>query len=353
MTSIKTVAQQAQVSIATVSRVLNGTKYVSPDVEKRVLEAINLLNYQPNAPARNLRQKRTLSVGVLLPRLNDFFFSNLAYVLEKTLSAEDYRPLFCSTENDEEKEAATVNNLITHRVDAVILVPSVPVHKSVESVARLLDRNISVVLVDRGMPEFSVSQVLSNNDQGAYDAAAYLLQLGHRHIGIIDSGADGAKYAGEPGHERMKGIQRAMLERDIPLDHNLVIFDKLDNVEMGYYGTLKLLRQSPYVTAIFALTDAIAVGVLRAASELGLNVPQDLSVVGFDDILLASHVIPRLTTVAQSVEKIGQKATELLLRQIQKPDLPPETTTLDTKLVIRESTAPPRQTSPLNPLSTS
>ena len=346
MSSIKTVAEQAHVSIATVSRVLNGTKHVSPDVEKRVLEAIQLLNYHPNAPARNLRQQRTLSVGILLPRLNDFYFSNLAYVLEQTLSAEDYRPMFCSTENDEAKEAATVHNLIGHRVDAVILVPSVPVHKSVESVKRLLERNIPVVLVDRGMPEFAVSQVLSNNDQGAYDVTAYLLDLGHRHIGIINSGADGAKHAGEPGHERLKGIERAMIDHRVPFDKSLIILDKLDNVEMGYHGTIKLLRQAPQVTAIFALTDAIAVGALRAASELGLRVPQDLSVAGFDDLLLASHVIPRLTTVAQSVEKIGQKATELLLRQIQNPDLPPETTTLDTKLVIRKSTAPPREPHP-------
>ncbi len=342
MTSIKTVAEQAHVSIATVSRVLNGTKYVSPDVERRVLDAVAALNYQPHGPARNLRRQSTLSVGILLPRLNDFFFSNLAYVLEKMLSTAGYSPLFCSTENDEEKEAVIISNLITHRVDAVIQVPSVPVRKSVDSVERLLARKIAVVLVDRGMPELAVNQVLSNNDQGAYDAMAYLLQLGHRHIGIIDSGADGIKYAGEPGHERMKGIQRAMLERGTALDYSLVIFDKLDNIEMGYHGTLKLLRQSPHVTAIFALTDAIAVGVLRAASELGLRVPQDLSVVGFDDILLASHVIPRLTTVAQPVEKIAQKATELLLQQIQNPELPSEVITLDTHLVIRESTAPPR-----------
>lgn len=343
MTSIKNVAEHAQVSIATVSRVLNGTKYVSPDVEKRVLEAIKLLNYQPHAPARNLRQKRTRSVGVLLPRLNDFFFSDLAYVLENMLSAEDYSPLFCSTENDEDKEAMVVNNLITHRVDAVILVPLVPAQKSTANIERLLERNISVVLVDRAVPDFAVNQVVSNNEQGAYDAAAYLLELGHQHIGVIDSGSNGTKHAGEPGHERLKGIRHAMLERGVPFDDDLLELDNFDNVEMGYHGTLSLLHRAPHVTAIFALTDAIAVGVLRAASELSMGVPQDLSVVGFDDILLASHVIPRLTTVAQPVEQIGRTATDLLLRQIENPEIPPETRRLDTRLVIRESTAPPRE----------
>src|SRR5579871_3725077 len=253
MTSIKTVAQQAQVSIATVSRVLNGTKYVSPDVEKRVLDAISALNYQPNAPARNLRRQQTLSVGVLLPRLNDFFFSDLAYVLEKTLSAAGYNPLFCSTENDEVKEAGLVSNLITHRVDAVILVPSVPVYKSVNSVQRLIDRKLPIVIMDRGMPGFAASQVLSNNEQGAYDATAYLLDLGHRHIGVIDSGTGTAKLAAEPGHERMKGIQRAMDERGIPFDNSLVVFDRFENIEMGYHGAMKLVQEAPHVTAIFAL----------------------------------------------------------------------------------------------------
>lgn len=342
MSSIKAVAEQAQVSIATVSRVLNGTKYVSPDVERRVLEAIEALNYRPNASARNLRRQRTLSIGVLLPRLNDFYFGNLAYILEQDLSAQGYNPLFCSTENDEAKEADLVDNLITHQVDGVILVPLVPGAKSAESIERLAERNIPVVLVDRAMPEFGISQVFSDNEQGAYDVSAYLLQLGHRHIGVIDSGADRTKHVGEPGYERMKGFQRAMHERGIKIDDSLVIFGELDNLEMGYQGTLKMLLQSPRVTAIFALTDAIAIGVLHAAAQLGLNVPQDLSVVGFDDILLASHVIPRLTTVAQPIEKIGQKATDLILKHIHDGEALPETAKLETQLIIRDSTAPPR-----------
>jgi LacI family transcriptional regulator len=217
MTSIKTVAQRAQVSIATVSRVLNGTKYVSPDVEKRVLDAVNALNYHPNAPARNLRRQRTQSIGLLLPQLNDLFFSDLAYVLEKSIFAAGYTPLFCSTENDEEKEAKSIDNFINHRVDGVVLIPSVPGEKSVNSLKRLLERDIPVVLADRTMPEFQVNQVLCNNKRGGYDAADYLLKLGHRHIGIIDAIGEPARYVGEPGYERTSGVQQAML------DHGAVV----------------------------------------------------------------------------------------------------------------------------------
>ncbi len=342
MTSIKTVAQRAQVSIATVSRVLNGTKYVSPDIKQRVLEAVEALNYHPNAPARNLRRQRTQSIGVLIPQLNDLFFSDLAYVLEKSLFAAGYTPLFCSTENDEEKEMMSVDNFINHRVDGVILIPSVPGSKSVNSVERLLERQIPIVLVDRAMPEFQVNQVIINNQQGGYSAADYLLRLGHRHIGVVDAIGEPARYIGEPGYERTSGVQQAMLAHGVLFDNRLVIMDRLGKMEMGYHGALRLLRQSSHVTAIFALTDAIAVGVLRAASELGLHVPRDLSVIGFDDMVLASHVTPRLTTVAQPIENIGQTATRLLLGQIQASSAPPETVILETKLVIRESTAPPR-----------
>ncbi|MFN8421006.1 MAG: LacI family DNA-binding transcriptional regulator [Anaerolineae bacterium] len=341
MTSIKAVAEHAQVSIATVSRVLNGTKYVSPDVEKRVLEAIKLLNYQPNAPARNLRQQRTFSIGILLPQLNDIFFGAVAYELEKTFFARGYRPLFCSTENDPEKEAVTINNLIGYRVDGVVSTPAVPVHESLVNIKRILERNIPVVVVDRGIPDLNVSQIMSNHRQGGYDGADYLLRLGHRYIGIIDSMTASAQEVGFPGDERTTGIQQAMHDHGVPFDPKLVVIGHLTNIEMGFQGAMKLLREAPQVTAIFAMTDAIAVGVLRAASELGLKVPQDLSVVGFDDILLASHVIPRLTTVAQPVNKIAQMATDLLLRQIENPDAAPETVRLETQLVIRESTAPP------------
>ena len=342
MVSIKTVAQQAQVSIATVSRVLNGTKYVSPDVQKRVLDAVESLRYEPNAPAQNLRRQRTQSIGILLPQLNDLYFSTLAYVLEKRLSAEGYSPLFCSTENDHEKELSAINNLIRYRVDAVVIAPAVPVDRSKAGLERLLGRGMPVVVIDRSLPDPKVNQVFSDNEQGGYDGAHYLIGLGHQHIGIIDSALEDIQYDPGPGRKRTKGIERALQEVSLSFDPNLVMIERRVNIEMGYHGALKLLRQSPQVTAIFALTDAIAVGVLRAAVELGLNVPRDLSVMGFDDILLASHVIPRLTTIAQPVEGIAEAVVDLILRQIEEPDAPAETVVLPTRLIVRESTAPRR-----------
>ncbi len=346
MTSIKAVANRAGVSIATVSRVLNDTKYVSPDVRDKVLEAVKTLNYQPNLPARNLRRQQTKSIGVLLPVLNDFYFSNLAFAIESALDSQGYNPLFASTEENPAKEASRIDMLIQNRVQGTILVPSLPVSRSVKNIQRLLDHNISVVLVDRGMRSLKVNQVLSNNFQGAYDAIRHFIELGHKHIGIVDSEITGLEPRFGPGHDRIKGARQAMLEAKLQFNNDLLYIGKTMNIETGYQGGLKLLRESPHITAIFASTDAYAVGVLRAAFELERKVPDDLSVIGFDDIPLASHVIPRLTTLVQPTMKIGQTAAELLLRQIEEPESHCQTITVDTQLIIRESTAPPaRKTS--------
>lgn len=343
MTSITTIAKHAGVSIATVSRVLNKTKYVSPDVQERVLEAVEALKYQPSAPARSLRRQQTQSIGVLLPQLNDFYFSDLAFALEKELSREGYTPLFASTEGDPGKEAACINLLARNRVAGAVLVPTLPVSRSKENIARLVDRGVAVVLVDRGVAELNVNQVRSDNFQGGAEGMRHLLALGHRQIGFLDSRTGKeplTQGSGHPGHDRVSGARHVLAEAGLPFREDLILFDDLPNTELGYHGALQLLRQCPEVTAIFAITDAIAVGVLRAAYELNLNVPRDLSVLGFDDIPLASHVIPRLTTVAQSVEEIGRTAAEVLLRQIQDSDRPCRTVIVPTRLVVRESTAP-------------
>lgn len=342
MASIKAVAKQAGVSIATVSRVLNGTKYVSPVIREKVLNVVEELNYKPSMTARNLRRQQTQSIGVLIPHLNDLYFSNLAFAIEKQLSSIGYSPLFASTESDKAKESISVDNLIQHGVEGAIIVPSLPVIGSVENVQRLMDADIPVVLMDRSIPSLKVNQVISNNFQGGYDGARYLIELGHKHIGMLDAGTDALLPKFGPGSERIAGVQHAMEDAGLHFDNRNCIFSDEQNQSMaGYKGVFTLLRQSPEITAIFALTDACAVGALRALYELGLNVPRDLSVMGFDDIPLASHAIPRLTTLSQPPEQIGQAAVDLLLHQINEPSERFQTITVGTQLIIRESTAPP------------
>jgi len=324
------VAAEAQVSIATVSRVINGNRRVSPDLRSSVLSAMDRLGYQPNAIAQGLRRSATRSVGVLIPRIHEPFFSTLAFAIERTLFASDYRGLLCSTEEQPDKERAYVDMLLTQQVDAFIYFPSIA--GSQANLRRIVERGIPVVLIERSFAELEVSRVLISNFQGGYDGAQHLIALGHTHIGVIC-----ANLASMPV-ERLSGAQQALAEAGV--DAEVRIMSRGSDFEAGYEAALDMLHRPGRPTAVFALADSIAVGVLHAAAYLDLRVPEDLSVVGFDNISLAAFVIPPLTTVAQPIYAIGEAAVRILLHQLQDPGAAPETVMLNTELVVRQSTAP-------------
>jgi len=324
------VAAEARVSIATVSRVINGNRRVSPDLRSRVLSAMDRLGYQPNAIAQGLRRSATRSVGVLIPRIHEPFFSTLAFAIERTLFASDYRGLLCSTEEQPDKERAYVDMLLTQQVDAFIYFPSIA--GSQANLRRIVERGIPVVLIERSFAELEVSRVLISNFQGGYDGAQHLIALGHTHIGVIC-----ANLASMPV-ERLSGAQQALTEAGV--DAEVRIMSRGSDFEAGYEAALDMLHRPGRPTAVFALADSIAVGVLHAAAYLDLRVPEDLSVVGFDNISLAAFVIPPLTTVAQPIYAIGEAAVRILLHQLQDPGAAPETVMLNTELVVRQSTAP-------------
>ncbi|GAB4432202.1 MAG: LacI family DNA-binding transcriptional regulator [Anaerolineae bacterium] len=332
MVTIRDVAAEAGVSIATVSRVINGTGYVSQRSRERVLEAMRKLSYQPNAMAQGLRRQATHSVGVLLPRIHESYFSTLVFAIEKTLFAHGYRALFCNTEEDLVKEQDYIAMLLSQRVDAVVYF--IPAEDRLANVEQLLEHGIPVVLLERALAGVPASQVLVANFDGACQAIDYLLELGHQHIAVISTGPETIPT------DRIAGA-RAALER-AGLGRGLHVVQGAPDFETGHAAALRLLGASPRPTAIFALTDSMAVGVLHAAYELGLRVPDDLSVIGFDDIALASFLIPPLTTVAQPIYTIGETAAHILLTQMNDPELPPQSVTLPTALVVRNSTAPPR-----------
>ncbi|MFO7321352.1 MAG: LacI family DNA-binding transcriptional regulator [Chloroflexota bacterium] len=333
MPTIREVADQARVSVATVSRVINKSGYVSIDLQERVENAMRSLNYHPSALARSLRRQETQTIGVLVPQLNHPFFSTLAYAIEKTLFDAEYRAFMCSAEEDPLRECAYIDMLLRQRVDGVILVPT---GQSASNLGRLIEQGVPVVLVDRDVPGFNVSRVLCNNERGAYEATRHLLALGHRHIGMIG----GPEYS-PPMRARVNGVRAALAEAGIHDTPQVLVPHTLYHVETGYNAAMQLLKAEPLPTAIFALTDVMAMGVLRAANELGLRVPEQLSVMGFDDTPMAAYSIPELTTVRQPIFEMGQLATRVLLERIGHAELPVAQYMLDTCLIERASTAPP------------
>ncbi|MEQ8676275.1 MAG: LacI family DNA-binding transcriptional regulator [Aggregatilineales bacterium] len=334
MATMKQVAKAANVSIATVSRVINKTGYVSPDLEVRVQEAMDKLAYLPSSLARSLRMQETRTIGVLIPQLNQPFFSTLAFAIEKSLFAQDYRALICSAEEDGDKERSYVDMFLRQRVDGVVVVPT---GHSSQTLLPLMNNGTPMVMVDRYLKGFTVNQVFSDNVSGAYQGMRHLLELGHRRISVI-----GTSHYSEPMNDRLKGIDRALAEHggDIVIEH--FMSDTLQHFEMGYDTAKQVLTRDSRPTAIFALMDVIAIGIMHAAAELHMSIPHDLSVIGFDDIPLSSFSIPTLTTVAQPIYEMGEVAAGLLLKSFSDDVVTVETITLDTQLMIRQSTASPQ-----------
>jgi len=329
---MRDVAERAGVSVTTVSHVINGTRHVSDELRNRVLEAMQALAYQPNALARSLRRNESCTIGMILPDAMNPYFAEIARSIEDTSFSEDYSVIICNSDGNLAKELNYINVLMEKRVDGIIFVAA---GMSAEHIRMLQDKRMPVVVVDRDSPGVMVDSVQINNAAGGWLATSHLIELGHTHIACIAGPSDVT-----PSGERVDGYRRALHEAGLPiLAENIVRGDF--HAASGYQITKELLARDKRPTAIFACNDLMAIGALSAAKAMGFRVPEDISVVGFDDIYLAAYSNPPLTTVRQPKYEMGQLATKLLLERIQDPDLPPRTPLLDTELMIRASTCSP------------
>ncbi|MEZ4669448.1 MAG: LacI family DNA-binding transcriptional regulator [Anaerolineae bacterium] len=331
--TIKEVAKAAGVSTATVSRVMNGADGVSSKLEKKVHAAMEKLHYHPSTIARSFKKQETRLIGVMLPLLDHPFYSRMATAIEKKLFTSNYRAIICNSEESEEREQAYIEMLLRQRVDGIIINSAA---KNTAYMQELQNLKIPYVLIDRILPEIECDKVFCDNSNGGYLGMQHLIQLGHRHIAVV-----AAPTFTEPIIRRIRGTREALADFGIQDDPNLLVTGDTQLFDMGYEAACHLLDMNPRPTAIFALTDVTAVGVMHAVAERGLKIPDDLSVLGYDDVPVASYTIPPLTTVAQPIVEMGEEAVDLLFRQIENPHLPNEKAVLQPHLVIRSSTAPP------------
>jgi LacI family transcriptional regulator len=335
--TIQDVAARAGVSISTVSRVVTGAVAVEPATAERVREAISALGYRPNLLARSFRRRVTHTIGLLVPDNSNPFFAELARTIEDAGFAEGYSVVLCNSDLSAVKQETYVDVLLANRVDGLILASSglIPTADHHDAVRRILDAGAPCVVVDRDLGETPVDQVLVDNDQGGYLAGQHLIALGHRRIACLVGPSDLTPSAG-----RIAGFRRALAEAGLAVSAEALVRGN-GRPDGGAAAAGQLLVRGVDVTAIFAFNDQMATGAVGALQRAGHRVPQDISVIGFDDIPQSAAIFPALTTIAQPIAEMGTIGVRLLLDRIARRDAPYQRVRLSTRLVVRESTGRP------------
>ncbi len=332
MSTISDVAKRAGVSTLTVSRVINNSSYISQETRERVERVIEELGYVPNALARSLRFKQTKTIALVLTDITNPFFTTLARGVEDVASEQGFSVIFCNTDESESEEAEYLNVLSQKQVDGILLVPACC---EKDTIVSLQSRGAPVVLLDRRIPDAKVDTVRCDSEQGAYQVVRYLLGQGHRTIAIL-----AGPQSISTSVDRVSGYRRAMSEAGLGPDMQFVYHAGFTQ-EGGHQMTKQVLTNKVRPTALFAGNNFIAMGVFYALREVGLRVPDDISVVAFDDIPVEFVMDPFLTVVAQPAYEMGKQATELLLTRLagEGPGEPQEIV-LPTELIVRKSSAP-------------
>lgn len=330
MATLQDIAQAVGVTPTTVANALKGRGNVSQAMRERILKCAEEMQYRPNMLARSLAQGKTCTLGFLLPTIANPFYAEIAEAIERTANQHGYQMLLCNTLYDSALGQQHLERLVSRWVDGIIVMG---VSMDIAAIAAQFRQGLPTVLCNWQENEVieDIPQVSGDFRRAGELAAQHLLSLGHRHIAII---------VDEPQQTlRLKGFQKALQAEGISLDCEM-IQQGHSTLESGYAATQQLLALPNRPTAIFATTDWMALGAIEAALDAGLQIPQDLSIIGLDDIVVSAHIRPPLTTVAVPKFQLAKEATELLFRVINETTTLPVSRFIEPILVLRRSTAP-------------
>jgi LacI family transcriptional regulator len=331
---MKDIAKKAGVSKATVSRVINKTKPVSKAVREKVEKVINEYNYKPSSVARSLAKSETKVIGLIIPDISNTFYSVLVEGISHTAHSKGYNVFLCNTFRDHDLEIEFLYLLEEKEVDAIILTTF---HTTKEQKEFIRNFHKPVVTVNRefigkGLPK--VPNIDIDNFQAAYDAVSYLVNTGHKKIGIIR-----AEQQDQTCIDRLNAYKQVLVDHNMPVDESYIVGYDF-HFESGYEGMMEILENEEQPDAMFCISDELATGAIRAIKDYGLRVPEDISVIGFDDIPLAKRFIPSISTVRQPIFEMGKVATDTIIKMIKgtfkKEAI--EDTILSYELITREST---------------
>lgn len=328
MTTIQDVAKRAGVAPITVSRVINNSGYVGEAVRRRVQEAVDELGYVPNTLARSLRSRRTHTLALILTDITNPFFTTVARGAEDEASDAGYMLLLANTDEREAEEQRYLRMILQKRVDGVLLVP---VRSGSDALGALHRLHVPVVVLDRRASDPAVDVVRCDSEGGAYELGKHLVSLGHREFATL-VGPAGVSTA----DDRVAGFQRALAESGAP--NPAPVYRGGFDLASGYEMTMRAMAAHPRPTALFAANNFLAIGALNALRDAGIRVPDDVALVGFDDLPPALVTFPFLTVAAQPAYEMGRRAVRLLLDRLEG-DAPaePREVVLPTELIVRTS----------------
>ena len=327
MAGIKDVALAAGVSIATVSHVLNSTRYVSDETRKKVEKAMKDLSYSPNYLAKSLKENRSNVVGLVVPDISNFFFTEIAGAIETTLRKYGYNLILCNTDENFQQEKEHISHLQSYMVSGMIIAPTTREY----NYRKLFNSyNYPVVFIDRRLNTPQGDSVYVDTKSVSKKAVEYLIGKGHRRIAFI-----GASRSISTTEDRFEGYSEALKEHDIPLDMNHVGFGGAKD-DSGYEVCGRILEEND-VTALFVSTSMMTIGAMRYLVEKGISIPDQIALIGFDDYMWTGITNPPLSTIKQPTVELGETAADILIKRIADRNADIRNVVLDAELIIRQS----------------
>ncbi|MFC4737578.1 catabolite control protein A [Bacillus daqingensis] len=329
--TIYDVAREAGVSMATVSRVVNGNPNVKPTTRKRVMEAIERLGYRPNAVARGLASKRTTTVGVIIPDISSIFFSELARGIEDIATMYKYNIILSNSDQNKEKEIHLINTMLEKQVDGIVFMGGEITKEHEETFKQ---SPVPIVLSATLDEKRELPSVNIDYKQAAYDAVSAIIRQGHKRVAMLTGTLE------DPinGYQKFSGYKEALHDAGIDLDDNLVVIGDYTH-DAGVDAMEQLLKLDDQPTAVFASTDEMALGLIHGAQDHGKHVPDDFEIVGFDNTRLATMVRPTLSTVVQPMYDIGAVSMRLLTKLMNKEEVTENAVVLPHRIEYRQSTS--------------
>lgn len=326
MATMKDIARIAQVSTSTVSHVINNSRFVSEEIRQKVLGVVEQLDYTPSALARSLKVKETKTIGMLVTTSDNPFFAEVVTGVERYCSQHQYNLILCNTEDDEKRLTENLQILLQKQVDGLLLMCT-----ESRLDAKPLNLSVPAVVMDWWPNELRADRIHGDAFLGGYLATKTLIEHQHKNIAIITGNLQKRL-----AYDRLLGYQKAMAEHQLPILEDWIVESQF-SFEGGTLGMEKLLQLKARPSAVFACSDSIAVGAYQVAWRKGLHIPQDISIIGYDDIALASYLSPPLSTIHQSKEELAQQAVIHLLQRIKNPQETDRTFILEPRVILRES----------------